>query len=184
MNPQLLNTEISLNMTSISAGLKTHGEATIRHRQEIGTRMDALGRWPDSHRSMIEEFQKANQSRISQIKDLLQGANLTVSVQKLMKLAISPEQNLGLLKDAQQEEARTLALLQELRSVDQGSESCLSHLSNLWTELDCEKYLPMNENAFVSHVFAYISANHDPGLFGALLDPYLRPSERLDESQE
>lgn len=154
MNPQLLNAEINLNMASISAGLKTYGEATIRHRQEIGTKLDTLGRWLDSYRNMIDEFQKSNQSRIGQIKGMLQGTNLTLSVQKLMQLSISAEQNLGLLKDGQQEEAHTQKLLQELRSVEQVSEVLgtarkspfvtLPYLPNLRKELDYEKYFPLD----------------------------------------
>ncbi len=83
----LLNNKISFNISSISSGLRPHGEATIRHRQEIGTRLGTLGL--DYHRNMT---------------NMLEGTNLTVSVQKLMKMAICPvEKNLSLLKDAQQE---------------------------------------------------------------------------------
>lgn len=53
MNLQLLNNKICFNISSVSTGLRPHEEATVRHRQEIGTRLYALAL--DYHRTMTNQ---------------------------------------------------------------------------------------------------------------------------------
>ena len=54
---------------------------------------------------MIENFQKTNTSRINQLTGMMEGTDLTVSIQQLMQLSLSKEQekDLDILKDSKDE---------------------------------------------------------------------------------
>lgn len=148
MNPQLLNSEIQLNMVSLSAGLKAYGEAIIRHRREIGARLEHVSKWLNSYQRMISEFQTANQNRITQLTGMIQGKSLTLSIQKLMRLSMNAEENLGLLKDGEQEEALVSKLLQELKTIEQVADIrknpfvLTPFVPHLRKELEYDKYFP------------------------------------------
>ena len=119
MNPQLLNSEIHLNMAKISDQFKTYGKSTIEHRKEIGSRLEKVHSYLSSCQKMICDFQKENTLRINQLSDQMkEGTDLTVSIQKLMQLSINKEEDIGVLKDTKEEETRMEILLQDLKNVE------------------------------------------------------------------
>lgn len=122
MNPQLLNSDIQLNMSTISSRLRGCGQSILQNRIQIGSKLDHISQWLSSHQEMIEHLKTTNSSRISQLSDMIEGTDITISIQKLMQLSISKEHDLGLLTDNLQEEAFTKKLLDEFEVVENTAE--------------------------------------------------------------
>ena len=122
MNPQLLNNDIQLNMATITSRLRVCGQAILQNRKEIGSKLDHISRWLSSHQEMIEQLKTINSSRISELSDMIQGSDITISIQKLMQLSINKDLDLGLLTDNLQEEAFTKKLLEEFEVVENTAE--------------------------------------------------------------
>ena len=114
-----MDTQIHLNMKSVSAQLKTNGKAIIDIRKDIGSRMDQVGRWLSSCKEMLDKFKESNRNRIEELGGMIHGSDLTISVQKLIELSISKEQDLGVLKDSVAERAQVNHFLQELKSLQE-----------------------------------------------------------------
>lgn len=118
MNPQLLDSDIQLNLATISSGLHTYGESILQNRIKIDEKLDRVIRWLCSFQEMVKKFKTANAKRISQITDMIQGTDITISIQKLMQLSINKEADLGLLSESIQEEKLTKNLLREFESIE------------------------------------------------------------------
>lgn len=118
MNPQLLNSDIHLNVANISARLQTCGQSIVQNRLQIGSKLDHISQWLASFQEMIERFKTNNSSRICQLNNMIQGSDITISIQKLMQLSINKDNELGLLTDSIQEESLTKKLLEEFEAVE------------------------------------------------------------------
>ncbi len=134
INPQLLNSDIQLNMSTISSRLRGCGQSILQNRIKLGSKLDHISHWLTSHQKMIEHLKTTNSSRISQLSDMIEGTDITISIQKLMRLSISKEHDLGLLTDNLQEEAFTKKLLDEFEVVENTAE--ISTMGNFCSLLD------------------------------------------------
>lgn len=160
MNPQLLNSEIHLNMTKISDQFKTYGKSTIEHRKEIGSRLEKVQVYLSSCQQMIDNFQKENTLRINQLNGLMEGTDLTVSIQKLMQLSISNEEDLSVLKDSKEEGARMESLLRDLKSVDPlpGHAGPIAPMQRIRKELEYAKYVEEGSSSSSEFAVSFLTA--------------------------
>uniref|UniRef100_A0A0P6G8U6 Tripartite motif-containing protein 32 n=1 Tax=Daphnia magna TaxID=35525 RepID=A0A0P6G8U6_9CRUS len=141
MNPQLLDSNIQLNMATISARLRACDQAVLQNRIQIGLKLDQISRWLSAHQEMIEQLRTANASRISHLSDIMGVSHITISIQKLMQLSINKEGDLGLLTDSLQEEAVTKKLLEEFEAVEKTAEVSTMGRFNALLELPCVPHL-------------------------------------------
>ena len=130
-------------MTKISDQFKTYGKSTIEHRKEIGSRLEKVQVYLSSCQQMIDSFQKKNTLRINQLNGLMEGTDLTVSIQKLMQLSISNEEDLSVLKDSKEEGANMESLLRDLKSVEPlpGHACSIAPMQRIRKELEYAKYV-------------------------------------------
>lgn len=122
MDSQLLNSEIRLNISSISTRLQSCSKQILKRRTEIDAKLEHMCRWLDAFKERVARFKTANASRISDLTDVVHGTDLTITIQKLMQLSISNEPDVGLLKDSLQEEAVVKQILQEFELVENTAE--------------------------------------------------------------
>ncbi|XP_057364834.1 uncharacterized protein LOC130685538 [Daphnia carinata] len=141
MNPQLLNSNIQLNVESISARLRACDQAVLQNRIQIGLKLDQMSIWLSAHQEMIEQLRTANASRISHLSGIMGVSDITISIQKLMQLSINKEGDLGLLTDSLQEEAVTKKLLEEFGAVEKTAEVTNMGWFNTRLDLPCVPHL-------------------------------------------
>jgi hypothetical protein len=131
---------------------------------------------------MIEQLKTINSSRICQLNDMIQGSDITISIQKLLQLSISKDHDLGLLTDNLQEEAFTKKLLDEFKVVENTAEITtmgrfcalldLPSVPFLRKELDYSNFfqnskkcshwpIVLIESLAASNINRPVSANHD-----------------------
>lgn len=157
MNSEILNSEIHLNMSSISARLKTWSKSILQNRILIGAKFDEINRWLVSYQEMIGRFRTSNSFRINQLQEMIEGNDLTISVQKLMQLSISKEQDLALLSDTMHEESAMKEIIKELSALEKTSETAtkerynslllLPSLPCIRKELDYARYFPLKQTS-------------------------------------
>ena len=147
-------------MTKISDQFKTYGKSTIEHRKEIGSRLEKVQVYLSSCQQMIDNFQKENTLRINQLNGLMEGTDLTVSIQKLMQLSISNEEDLSVLKDSKEEGARMESLLRDLKSVDPlpGHAGPIAPMQRIRKELEYAKYVEEGSSSSSEFAVSFLTA--------------------------
>lgn len=150
IDSQVLNSNIHLNMGAISSRLQTSNQSILQNRIKIGAKLDEISRWLAFYQEMIEWFKSTNSTRISELNEIIQGSDITISLQQLMQLSLSKEQDFTLLSDTLKEESAMKEMMQEFETVEKMGEISakdrfnglldLPSLPRIRKELDCNNF--------------------------------------------